>query len=283
MNKDQIFRSNFFANGRLKLHYLTGGTNIKEPLLLLHGIGDSAWIWENLAKSAMDTHYVIALDQRGHGLSDWTDPPAYKCEDYISDIHALTEHLKLRKMVIVGHSMGALHGTRFATLFPEKVKALVHTDIEPAPPVWNKRYLEKLYLSLTQSFSSIEEYVNILKKNSTYAEKESLSRFALHNLKKTEDGSFCLCFHREVLRNFDNYDLRPYLKYIECPTMIVRGEESRVLTREGAFKMSTLIKNCRIHEISRAAHPVMTDNPKEFTKAVMDFLSQKKCTENGNM
>lgn len=283
MDKNLTLRSEFFSNGRLKLHYLTGGSVTKEPLLLLHGIGDSAWIWENLAENAINFYYVIALDQRGHGLSGWADPNAYSCKDYLSDICALVEHLNLKKIIIVGHSMGALHGTQFAALFPEKVKGLVHADIEPAPPAWNKQYLEKLYKSLPHSFESIEEYVTILKKNSVYAERELLFRLASKNLKKMADGRFHPLFHREVLHSFDSYDLIPYLKRIECPTLIIRGEESRVLSREGASNMCALMKNSRISEISRAAHPVITDNPEGFRKAVMNFLSNINSMQNGNV
>jgi len=96
---------------------------------------------------------------------------------------------------------------------------------------------------------------------------------ALRSLDRGVDGKFRRQYDREVLRCFDAYDLRPDLRNIRCPSLIVRGRQSRVMSREKAREMSLEIPNGRLAEIPEAAHPVHTDNPRGFGRAVLDFLS----------
>jgi len=173
----------------------------------------------------------------------------------------------------MGHSMGALHATRYATLRPEKISALIHADIEPCPPPWNKKYLVNLYEQLPAHYESIDEYVSKTKKNSPYADLDRLHNIAAFALAKDEDGKLRCLFDRQVLFDFDRYDLRPYLTAIRCPSLIIRGKESRVMREEIAREMSKMIPHGRFVEIDKAAHPLHIDNPTAFQLAVEEFLS----------
>jgi len=156
------------ANG-LHLHCLEWGSVDAPAMVLLHGIGDNAHIWDDLAASLRDRMRIIALDQRGHGRSDRAVPPAYRCENYVADLAALMEVFSPVHAVVVGHSMGALHATAYAALMPERVSGLIHVDIEPCPPDWNRKYLLNLYRDLPHAYSSLEEYVDEIAKNCPHA------------------------------------------------------------------------------------------------------------------
>jgi non-heme chloroperoxidase len=170
--------------------------------------------------------------------------------------------------------MGALHATRYASLRPEKVSTLIHADIEPCPPEWNKKYLLNLYEELPAFYETVDQYVSELRKNSPYAEENLLYDMASHALVQGEDGRFRCRFDRETLSHFDNYDLRPCLRHIQCPSLVIRGKESRVMTEPIAREMSQTIPRCTFVEIQKAAHPVLTDNPTEFLRAISNFLGQ---------
>ena len=60
----------FIVTDTLQLHYLEWGNKRAQTMVLLHGIGDNAHIWDHFARNAADHLRIIALDQRGHGLSD---------------------------------------------------------------------------------------------------------------------------------------------------------------------------------------------------------------------
>jgi len=257
----------------LRLHYLEWGRGNTATMLLLPGIGDDAHVWDHFAGHVADRTRIIALDQRGHGRSDRALPPAYRCEDYVTDIDNLVHALQLHDVMLMGHSMGALHATRYAALRPEKAAALVHADIEPCPPAWNKKYLLNLYENLPSAYASIDAYVREARKNSPYAGEEMLRRIASFALEEGEDGKWRPRYDREVLFHFDRYDLRPCLRDIRCPSLIIRGKESRVMEREIAREMSAIIPNGSFAEIPKAAHPVHTDNPAEFLRVVSEFLT----------
>jgi len=267
-------KDKFIHAGGLRLHYLEWGSDRARTMLLLHGIGDNAHIWDQFALNAADFLRVIAVDQRGHGLSDWAIPPAYTCDDYVTDLDNVIHALHLTEFVLMGHSMGALHATRYAWLRPEKVSGLIHADIEPCPPEWNRKYLLNLYEQLPLFYESIDQYVSEAKKNSPYADKRILHKIAVSALSKGQDGKFRSQFDREVFFHFDRYDLRPYLRDIRCPSLVIRGKESRVMSEEIAREMSNMILKSRFAEIPQATHPLHIDNPAEFQRTIFEFLRE---------
>jgi pimeloyl-ACP methyl ester carboxylesterase len=279
ITEDSIMKNHptdkFIPVDNLQLHYLEWGNEHAQAMVLLHGIGDNAHIWDHFARNVAEHLRIIALDQRGHGLSDWAVPPAYSCEDYVADLDKIIQALQLTGIILMGHSMGALHATRYASSRPENVSALIHADIEPYPPEWNKKYLLNLYEELPAFYETIDEYVSETRKNSPYAEQKMLHDMASHALVRGEDGKFRCRFDRETLSHFDNYDLRPYLRHIQCASLIIRGKESRVMSAQIAREMSHTMPRCTFAEIQKAAHPVLTDNPTELLRVVSNFLREQ--------
>jgi len=233
-------------------------------------------LWDDLASLLMNHFRVICLDQRGHGDSDWARPPAYGCNDYVSDLEGFIAALRLEKPILMGHSMGALHATRYASTRPRKVAALIHMDIEPCPPDWNRDYLRGLYHRLPAFYDSVEAFAEVLKRSSPYAAQETIHRLACHALKPGEDGKFYAKCDKELFDHFDQYDLRADLRRILCPTLLVRGEESVVMRREKALEMQQAISGSRLVEIPRATHRLVTDNPSALGEAVLDFLTEHR-------
>ena len=172
----------------------------------------------------------------------------------------------------MGHSMGALHAATYAARKPDRVAALIYVDIEPCPPSWNKKYLREQYYNLPDFYESVQDFVSNMKESSPYAKDEMLNFLALFALKKKGDGKFYIKFDKDVLNNFDRYDLRPVLKAIKCPTLIIRGAESQVMRKKIAREMNRTVTNSRLVEIDQATHQVHTDNPLAFRQAVSDFL-----------
>lgn len=271
---DSRCEDEFIREGNLVLHYLEWGRAGSPVMVLLHGIGDNAHIWDRFAlEAAARGLRVIAPDQRGHGLSGWADPPAYTCGDYVADFDRLVGALQLTGFVLMGHSMGALHATRYAALRPERTAGLVHADIEPRPPAWNKKYLLNQYNELPFFYESIDEYLIELRKNCPFADNGALNEVALSSLVRGEDGKIRVQYDREVLFHFDgSYDLWPCLKDIACPALVIRGRESRVMSETAARDMSGAIRRARFAEVPNAAHPLHVDNPEGFQKEVFGFL-----------
>ena len=255
----------------LRLRFLERGPVSGRPMVFLHGTGDNARTWDLIAPHLTSGFRVIALDQRGHGKSGWAVPPAYRCADYMLDLAALFDSLGLDGMILLGHSMGALHASLYAATNPGRVSALIHVDIEPCPPEWNRKYLLGLYKNLPDSYAAPEDFIAEIAKNSPYARKEHIRDLAANSIEQRE-GRWYRTYDREILARFDHYDLREHLPAIRCPSLVVRGAESRVLGRQAAEQMASVMPTAEMMEIPRATHPAHLDNPDGFREAIMLFL-----------
>jgi len=267
-----MYKKRYISVNGLRLHYLDWNGPSSRVMILLHGVMDNAQIWDSFAFPASNHLRIIALDQRGHGDSDWASPPAYSCNDYVKDLSDFIESLGVNGIILIGHSMGALHAIKYATMEPKKVKGLIHVDIEPSPPPENRQYLNGRYSIQPSFYISIEDYIGKIRKTIQYAEEDVIRNFAYSSLKKECDGKFYIRFDKEVLKYFDLYDLLPHVKNIKCPTLIVRGEESLVMRRDKAREMNRYISQSRLVEIPKSGHIVPLDNPNSLQKVVMDFL-----------
>jgi len=257
----------------IRLHFLEWGGKDSQCMILLHGSGDNAHMWDPFASYALENYRIVALDQRGHGSSSWAEPPAYSCKDYLNDLDRLVEFLAPGKVILMGHSMGALHAAHYAATKPDRVAALIYVDIEPRPPSWNKKYLRERYDTLPEFYESVQDFVDHMKETSPYGKDEMLNYLAQFALQKGGDGKFYAKFDKEILKHFDRYDIRPQLRNIQCPTLIIRGAESPVMRQEIAEEMNRTVTNSRLVEIAQATHQVHTDNPLAFRQAVLDFLA----------
>ena len=119
--------SDYFRAGELRLHYLNFGGR-GQPVLLLAGLGNSAWIWSDFApKLACKGFHVMALTRRGHGDSD-APAKGYSLEDMVTDIVAFMDQQSIPKAIFVGHSIAGSEMTRLASVYPERVIALAYIE-----------------------------------------------------------------------------------------------------------------------------------------------------------
>jgi pimeloyl-ACP methyl ester carboxylesterase len=127
------------VNG-VKIHYLESGTG-KKPLVLIHGFGDTSWMWTPLFDEFGGDFVVIAPDMRG--LGDSSRPAAgYDKKTLAADIHELVKSLGYQKIDLVGHDIGLMVAYAYAAQFPEEVEklALLEAPIPGVGDVWEKVY-----------------------------------------------------------------------------------------------------------------------------------------------
>ena len=124
-------RDRFVDAHGLRFHYLEWGEAESPPIVLLHGFAQTCHSWDFVALSLCDRFRVVALDQRGHGDSDWAPDGDYTPEAYQSDLHAIVQELGLREIVLIGLSMGGRNAFTYASSHPERVRALVIVDAAP--------------------------------------------------------------------------------------------------------------------------------------------------------
>jgi len=123
--------SEFVVSNGVNIHYYrTGGT--KPPLVLAHGITDDGLCWTRVAEALSPDYDVIMVDARGHGKSD-APADGYTLRNLGAELAGVIQALKLKKPILMGHSMGAITSLVLAGLFPDLPRAIL---LEDPPPFW---------------------------------------------------------------------------------------------------------------------------------------------------
>ncbi|GAA2322096.1 hypothetical protein Scani_46090 [Streptomyces caniferus] len=118
--------------GEVQLAYRVWGEEDAPPAVLLHCLGEDGEDWRGVVGRLAGTHRVYALDQRGHGLSDW--PGEYGFARWRDDAIGFLQALGLERVALIGHSLGAVAALLLAADRPELVDRLVLEEVPPPVP-----------------------------------------------------------------------------------------------------------------------------------------------------
>jgi pimeloyl-ACP methyl ester carboxylesterase len=263
------------------------------PMLLLHGYSNEAHIWDDFVPVVSSHYRVLALDLRGHGDSDWHPEGAYTYDDHVEDVEAIIEALGIDRIVVVGHSLGGRIAMLYGGRNPDRLAGLVIVD---SAPELDARGTLRISMEAAEnqdpSFRSLAEFEQFLVHLYPAATTASIRRMAEHGVRQREsDGRWILkmdtAFRRAVggddasvsREEFERLQAESQdamwaaLKQIPCPTLVVRGAASDVLSPEVADRMAEeTLAHGQLAIVARAGHSVMTDNPDGFNAALAEFV-----------
>ena len=281
MNESYILKpqSKYLEVNRLRLHYLEWEGPTGQTLLLLHGFMGHAHIWDALAEALSSEYRVIALDQRGHGESQWSAEGAYSLEDHFADIAQIVEQLDLEKLVLSGHSMGGRNALFFAACLPEKVQGLVLIDSRPASTPQSVHALRRLLKVLPLQADSLDEIVLSISGHYPHISAESCYHLAMHGYRKTRQGKYEPKCDPQMSLNCEKQgccveEIWSFLENVTCPTLVVRGENSPFLSRDDAKMMCERMPAAMWAEIPRATHMPEHENPVDCNRVLAGFLNR---------
>jgi pimeloyl-ACP methyl ester carboxylesterase len=270
----------FIVINGLQLHYVEWGTPGNPALVLLHGFQSNAHTWDTFSQAMSDAYHVLALDQRGHGDTSWAPDGNYASESSVSDIAGFITALRLAPTVVIGHSMGGRHAAMVAAEHPEKVRKVVIVDTAAEFPPDMRRQQPALDTPpQSESFETFEEVVQNGIKQYPLTPEAELRHANYHNLYRGADGRWHWRWDINLLqwrrRNRSRLgDLYTSLQRIQCPTLLIRGQQSPLLTPAVAQKMVQTLPNGRTVDIAHAAHTVNADNAPEFHAVTAAFLKE---------
>src|SRR5882724_7296436 len=261
------------VNG-LRVHLLEWGVPGRPALCFLHGGAAHAHWFDLVAPAFAERFHVVSLDQRGHGESQWAEPPAYATEDFASDLVGVMDALGWERMTVVGHSMGGHNAMAFAAWHPERVARLVIVDSRPVIPVERLKVMHARGRRAPRLHATAEAAAATFRllPRETHAEPALLAHMGRAAVTQRNGGwgwRFDPATHGER-KPVDAWSLLPR---ITAPTLIARGGLSPVLTEEMAERLRSSISHASLVTIPNAYHHLTLDAPAAFTTALDRFLT----------
>lgn len=220
------------------------------PVILLHGIGGLGSDWTVVARSLATQHPVIAPDARGHGDSPWSPEEAYHTDAHFVDIATLLDALALPRVILAGYSMGGGVAILTAAALPARVACLVVIDAYPAP-------------EMTPGSRNIARFLV------RYADSPPL----LPNGRPRFDPAIARHMAADLAAGAPRTDLWPFWDALECPTLLVRGEDSTVLPVPLAREMLARQPHASLETIPHSGHQLPFQKPQLLSAAIAAFAT----------
>src|SRR6516162_11689615 len=215
--------------GQLRFRYLDWGTKGLQPILFLHGGALTAHTWDLCCLALRGEFHCMALDQRGHGDTDWAPDADYSLASQRADVKGFAEAIGLGKFVLVGMSMGAINGLAYAIEHPETLSALVLIDAGPHM----RRPGSRRIRDFVNGGAEPETLEAIIARALAFNPRRDpliLRRSLMHNLRRQEDGNWVWKYDRRRFRTIgddrsgaERRRLADQLANVSCPTLVVRG------------------------------------------------------------
>lgn len=239
-----------------------------QPLLILHGLFGNSDNWQTHAKKLAEYYQVILIDQRNHGHSDWSDDFSY--DILAEDLHELVEELGLRKIILLGHSMGGKTVMRYAQLYPETIDKLIVVDmgVKAYPPHHTDILagLNKVDLNVVKTRGEVEQILL------PYIPVDGTRQFLLKNLYWKEKGQLAWRMNIPVLeREMPEILSALPADSVLLPTLFIRGEKSNYVLDEDFDELEDQFPDSTVVTIPNAGHWVHAEAPEAFVNAVLEF------------
>lgn len=243
------------------------------PVLLVHGLGDNAWVWQGLAPTLARERDVWAVDLRGHGGSEHVPPEQYSVALMAQDLLALVDALALPQPWLVGHSLGAAVSIQTVAAAPTRFSALALVDYAVEVPASNLKLIHTVLRTLDTCYPSIDAYADLLRRRHLLAAHPLLDSIAAGALRPVEGGYrprfdpavlAALCVNDSLCRTGEP------LAQLRLPVLVVRGALSSMVCTEGATQLARSCPGGRLAVVPMAGHSVQIDNPQGLLKVLLE-------------
>lgn len=261
----------------MNFHYLEWGTPGQPVILMLHGGGQQAHSWDFISLPLSESYHILAMDQRGHGDSDWAADGDYSIEAHQADLDGFIAALGLRDFHLIGHSMGGRNSYVWASRHPAALRSLVIVDTGPVAQSRGRNRIQS-FRELPDELDSFEEFAARVQEYTGRSREQTLGALQ-YSIRQRPDGKWSWKYDK-LLRTpgrqgpaWSESQLWDAVSKIDCPTLITRGGDSDIFADETMRRMQQVIPDCAAVTIPAAGHLVAGDNPAAFLAAVQNFYA----------
>ena len=272
-SRDVQYRSRHTVVRGLRFHFEEWGEPGNPQVLLLHGGNQSAHSWDLVSLHLADRYHVFALDQRGHGDSEWTRDQDYSTGAKADDAVAFIADQGLVSPVIVGHSMGGMVAMTAALAHPGLARALVLVDVGPELSEAGVGVIHN-FVTHNVEFDDLDEFLDNVVKYDKFRSREHIARTVKYNMLRRADGKYISKVdHKRGPTDVTRITLDD-VRVIPYPVLLVRGGESDLLTADAAERFVAALPAGRLVTVPKAGHNVHSGNTPGFLDAVVPFIDE---------
>lgn len=258
------------------------------PALLLHGGGQTRHAWDKTATAMAQAGWrAIAVDQRGHGDSDWRADKAYAFPDFADDALALGRAITARAgtpPVAVGASLGGIAALLALGRNQAAFRALVLVDVTPTmDPSGVDKIQGFMRAHASEGFASIAAAADAVAAYLPHRPRPTSLDGLRKNLRQHADGRFRWHWDPAFLDGprpvaTDHETVRDAMiaasKGLRVPALLVRGRSSELVTEDAAREFRELAPHAEFVDVAGARHMVAGDRNDAFSAAILDFISR---------
>ncbi|MBI3702452.1 MAG: alpha/beta hydrolase, partial [Rhizobiales bacterium] len=268
------------------------------PVLLLHGGGQTRHAWTKTAEEiARKGHTAYALDQRGHGDSEWLANGAYEFSDFAADAKAVAAELTRRsgeKPIAIGASLGGIasllaEGQSERDKGAKVFSALVLVDITPRVDMSGvAKVLGFMRSNAKEGFGSVAEAAQVVAEYLPQRPRPKSNEGLKKNLRLSPDGRWRWHWDPRFLdgpraagkdRRAIEAALTDAARRIDIPALLVRGASSELVKEAHAKEFLELVPHAEYVDVGGARHMVAGDRNDHFSAAVMSFIERRMMTQ----
>ena len=251
-------------------------------ILLLPAFGQTRAAWSRAAKAlAAAGRYVVTLDLRGHGESDWSPRQHYELGDLVQDVTAAIAQLPSRPAV-VGAGLGGLAALAAIGEHVEPIaSALVLVDAAPRMARHGLERMAKLMTVDAAGFASVEEAADEVTPYLPPGAQPNLDEMLRH-LRRADDGRYRWHIDPAYRALTEDASMRlPALQRltaaaagVKIPTILVRGEDSATIDQESVDGFRELVPHAECADLAGVGSAIVGDRNDAFDATILEFLER---------
>ena len=267
---------------------IAGARPEADTVLLLHGGGQTRHAWKGTAERlSAEGLATVAIDQRGHGESQWVDSGRYRYRDYAEDARAVLEAMRAahpagRAPIAIGASLGGIASWLAESETPGSVRALVLVDVVPnMDAVGVDRIQAFMRARMADGFASLDEAADAVAAYQPHRRRPASHEGLAKNLRLDPDGRWRWHWDPRFMEGpfavegqspEVEAELAAAASRLSCPVLLVRGALSDLVTPERAEGFLRIVPHAEVVEVATAAHMVAGDRNDVFAAAILDFV-----------
>ena len=260
-------------NGRI-FYYANLAFTDKPTIIFLHGLSSNHTTWINIMEKLREKGFnSLALDLRGHGLSDKTkNKKLYDIPVFSHDLKMITDEEKIKNFILVGYSFGGQIAIDYTVRYPRNVKGLILISVNHTNPLEYKKlkFLTPVFYGILSFLSAILLWQK--RKNYHYYRHGK----AVGYWDSVYDGlrTMPLSVNFWMLAMVFKIDFKNSVKQIRVPTSIIYGKNDAFITEREVSDMAKSIPGAKIIISKNPDHFVGTNSQEETSRIIFEFLNE---------